>query len=80
MKTFPDFHKSRGTVLPIATTTTDDAEASGGGVAATRPYLLGGLPFIGAAATAEPLIGPKITWWLTECVPSNQNSTDISLM
>jgi hypothetical protein len=76
MKTFPDFHKSRGTA-----TTTTDSEASGGGVVATRPYLLGGLPFIGAAATAEPLIGPKITWWLTECVESNPPvSTDISLM
>ena len=26
------------------------------------------LPFVGAASVAEPLIGPKMTWWLSECV------------
>lgn len=26
------------------------------------------LPFVGAASVAEPLIGPKVTWWLSECV------------
>jgi hypothetical protein len=66
MKTFPDFHKSRGTILP-ATIATDDDEKT------ARPYLLGGLPFIGAAAAAEPLIGPKITWWLSEWVHGHGN-------
>lgn len=33
-----------------------------------KKYLAGVLPFVGAASVAEPLIGPKMTWWLSECV------------
>jgi len=43
----------------------DEQSAAGVG---KQPYLFGGLPFIGAAAAAEPLIGPKATWWLSECL------------
>jgi len=36
--------------------------------APTKPFSYGVLPFVGAASVAEPLIGPKMTWWLSECV------------
>ena len=51
MKTFPDFHKARGTVFPTSAVADDDDEASG--LVAKKPYLLGGLPFVGAAAAGD---------------------------
>jgi hypothetical protein len=30
--------------------------------------LQAGLPFVGALSAAEPMLGPKATWWLSECV------------